>query len=134
MWIINIKTTATYLRGNFTITDLKLLVCVSCLPESLCNLMDWGLPGSTLCRISQAKIQEWIAIFSSRGSSWPRGWTQVSYIAGRCYAGWAAREAQLLKGRWEGGSKERGYMYTYGWFMLRFDRKQKNSVKQLSSQ
>ena len=31
-----------------------------------------------------------------------------------------------------GGSKERGYMYTYGWFMLRFDRKQQNSVQQLS--
>ena len=31
----------------------------------------------------------------------------------------------------EGGSKGRGYMYTYGWFMLRFDRKQQNSVKQL---
>ena len=36
-------------------------------------------------------------------------------------------------GRWEGGSKGRGYMYTYGWFMLEFDRKQQNSVKQLSS-
>ena len=35
-------------------------------------------------------------------------------------------------GRWEGGSKERKYMYTYGWFMLRFDKKQQNSVKQLS--
>ena len=35
-------------------------------------------------------------------------------------------------GRWEGGSKGRGYMYTYGWFMLRFDRKQQNFVKQLS--
>ena len=35
-------------------------------------------------------------------------------------------------GRWEGGSKGRGYMYTYGWFMLRFDRKQQNSVKLLS--
>ena len=34
--------------------------------------------------------------------------------------------------RWEWGSKGRGYMYTYGWFMLRFDRKQQNSVKQLS--
>ena len=32
----------------------------------------------------------------------------------------------------EGGSKGRGYMYTYGRFMLRFDRKQQNSVKQLS--
>ena len=35
-------------------------------------------------------------------------------------------------GRWEGGSKGRDYIYTYGWFMLRFDRKQQNSVKQLS--
>ena len=33
-------------------------------------------------------------------------------------------------GRWEGGSKGWGYMYTYG--MLRFDRKQQNSIKQLS--
>ena len=32
----------------------------------------------------------------------------------------------------EGDSKGRGYMYTYGWLMLRFDRKQQNSVKQLS--
>ena len=36
-------------------------------------------------------------------------------------------------GRWEGGSKGRGYMYTYGLFMLRFDRKQQNSIKQLLS-
>ena len=35
-------------------------------------------------------------------------------------------------GRWEGASKGRGYMYTYGWFMLRFHRKEQNSVKQLS--
>ena len=35
-------------------------------------------------------------------------------------------------GRWEGGSKGRGYMYTYGSFRLRFDRKQQNSIKQLS--
>ena len=35
--------------------------------------------------------------------------------------------------RWEGGSKGGGdYMYTYGWFILRFDRKQQNSIKQLS--
>ena len=34
-------------------------------------------------------------------------------------------------GRWEGVSKGRGYIYTYGLFMLRFDRKQQNYVKQL---
>ena len=32
-------------------------------------------------------------------------------------------------GRWEGGSRGRGYMLTYSWFMLMFDRKQQNSVK-----
>ena len=31
----------------------------------------------------------------------------------------------------EGGSRGRGYMYTYGWFILMFDRKQQNYVKQL---
>ena len=35
-------------------------------------------------------------------------------------------------GLWEGGSKGRGYMFTYGWFALRFDRRQQNSVKPLS--
>ena len=34
--------------------------------------------------------------------------------------------------RWEGVSKGRGYMYICSWFMLRFDRKQQNSVKHLS--
>ena len=34
-------------------------------------------------------------------------------------------------GRQEGGSKRRGHMYTYGGFILRFDGKQQNSVKQL---
>ena len=28
--------------------------------------------------------------------------------------------------------QKRGYMYTYGWFILKFDRKQENSIKQLS--
>ena len=35
-------------------------------------------------------------------------------------------------GRREGGSKGKGYMYANGRFMLRFDRKQQNSIKQLS--
>ena len=35
-------------------------------------------------------------------------------------------------GRWEGGSRARRHMYTYGSFMLMFGRNQQNSVKQLS--
>ena len=34
---------------------------------------------------------------------------------------------------WGVVSKGRGHMYTYGWFMLRFDRKQQNSVKNYPS-
>ena len=35
--------------------------------------------------------------------------------------------------RWEGASRERGQMYTYGWFALSYGRNQHNIVKQLSS-
>ena len=44
--------------------------------------IDWSLPGSSVHRILQARILEWIAIFS-RGSFWPRDQTRVSCIAGR---------------------------------------------------
>ena len=39
-------------------------------------------------------ILEWVAMPSSRGSSQPRDWTQVSCIAGRFFNVWATREAQ----------------------------------------
>ena len=42
----------------------------SCL--TLIDLMDCSLPGSSLHGILQARIQEWIAMSSSRGSSNPR--------------------------------------------------------------
>ena len=38
----------------------------------LCNPMDCSLPGSSVHGISQARILEWVAISSSRGSSPPR--------------------------------------------------------------
>ena len=34
-------------------------------------------------------------------------------------------------GNWEGSSRGRRHMYTYGWLLLMFDRKQ-NAIKQLS--
>ena len=54
--------------------------------------MDCSLPGSSVHGISQARKLEWLAIFFSRRSSWPRGWTQVSYIARRFFTIWATRE------------------------------------------
>ena len=43
---------------------------------------DCSLPGSSVLRISQARILEWVVISSSRGSSWLRDQTQISCIAG----------------------------------------------------
>ena len=40
-----------------------------------------ALPGSSIHGILQARILEWVAISSSRRSSWPRNWTQVSRIS-----------------------------------------------------
>ena len=58
------------------------LVAQSC--PTLCNLMDSSPPGSFVHGISQARILEWVAISSSRGSSRPRDRTHVSCI---CYIG-----------------------------------------------
>ena len=49
---------------------------------TLCNLMDYILPGSSVHGISQARILEWVAITFFRGSFQPRDRTQVSCIAG----------------------------------------------------
>ena len=65
-------------------------VAQSC--PTLCDPMDCSLPGSSVHRILQAKILEWVAIFFSRGFSWPRDQTQVSCIAGRCFTLWANRK------------------------------------------
>ena len=42
------------------------------------------------------QVLEWVAIRFSKGSFWPRGWTQISCIAGRLITVWAIREAQLV--------------------------------------
>ena len=52
---------------------------------------------SSVHGILQARILEWVAISFSRGSSQPRGWTQVSCTAGRRFNLWATREALKKK-------------------------------------
>ena len=58
------------------------LVIKSCL---FCNSMVCSPPGSSAYGILQARILEWVAISSSRGSFWPRDWTWVSLSS--CTAG-----------------------------------------------
>ena len=50
---------------------------------TLCDHIDCSLPGSSVHEIFQARVLEWVAISFSRGSSQPRGRTQVSCIASR---------------------------------------------------
>ena len=79
----------------------------SCL--TLCDLMDCSPPGSSVLGILQARILEWVTISYSRGSSWPRDWTNISCIsciAGRfftCWAmGWEEVSFYSLKNKKEG--------------------------------
>ena len=69
-------------------------VAQSC--PTLCDPMDCSLQRSSVRRIFQARILEWIAISFSRGSSWPRDWTWVSHIVGRRLTVWATRELKDL--------------------------------------
>ena len=81
--------------SSLTVTCLIACVCVcvcvcvwaksaqSC-PTS-CDPVDCTWPGSSVHEVLQARILEWVAISSSRGSSWRRDGTHVSCIAGRFF-------------------------------------------------
>ena len=68
-------------------------VAQSCL--TLCDPMDCSLPGFSVHGILQARVLEWVAISSSRGSSRPRNRTRVSCIVGRFFTNRATREAPV---------------------------------------
>ena len=58
---------------------VKVLVAQWCL--TLCDLMDCSPPGSSVHGILQARILDWVAISSSRGSSQPRDQTCISCVS-----------------------------------------------------
>ena len=64
-WIPSLKPDIGLSRGL-----VCALVAHSC--PTLCNSMDCSPPGSSVRGISQARILEWVAMSSSRGSSRPR--------------------------------------------------------------
>ena len=62
------------------------------------SLWPHGQPGSSVHGVLQARILEWIAMPSSRGSSWPRDGTCISCvfcIEGGFFTHWATREAHM---------------------------------------
>ena len=60
---------------------------------TLCDPMDHSPPSSSVHGISQARILEWVACPFSRGSSWPRGQTHVSYVS--CIGRWKSQYSCL---------------------------------------
>ena len=58
---------------------------------TLCDHMDWSPPGSSAHGILQARILEWVAMPSSRGSSQPRDRTHTSHV----YLHWQAGSLPL---------------------------------------
>ena len=56
---------------------------------TLCNPMDCSPPGSSVHGISKARMLEWVAMPSSRGSSQPRGRTHISHIGRWVLYPWA---------------------------------------------
>ena len=78
-------------------TFITLCACMlSCFSQScptLCDPMDYSLPGSSIHGILQARLLEWVAISFSRGSSRPRNGACVSCIAGSLFICWAIRKS-----------------------------------------
>ena len=77
--------------------------------------MDGSLPGFSIHGIFQARVQEWVAISFSRGSSQPRDQTQVSHIAGRRFIPILMKSSLKtipFKNHVFGGVSPRGYQLT----------------------
>ena len=68
---MKIKTASKY------ITCIHMYAC-SVASVQLCDPINCSPPGSSVHGILQARILEWVAMASSRGSSRPRDWTWVS--------------------------------------------------------
>ena len=76
---------------------------------TLCVSIDCGLPGSSVHGILQARILEWVTIFSSRRSSWHRDQKCVLHQQAHFYhlATWEDSHIGLLR-TFQGDSKSQG--------------------------
>ena len=89
MWYIHttncylaIKKSKVWTYAKHCVRAAKLLQ--SC--PTLFNPMHCCPPGSSVHRILQARVLEWVVMPSSRGSSQPRDWTCISYVS--CIGRW----------------------------------------------
>ena len=80
----------------WTTTSIMYVCLFAQLCPTLFDPMDCSLLSSSIHGILQARILESVAIPFSRGSSWPRDQTQVSWIAGGFFTIWATREISVI--------------------------------------
>ena len=86
-------TNIKYLQKYFNVSPiliaaLKKIIHLLCMHTAsfqlcliLCDPIDWHLPDSSVHGILQARILEWIAMTSSRGSSRPKDQIHVSHVS-----------------------------------------------------
>ena len=67
--------------------------------STLCDPMNCSSPGSSVHGIRQARILEWVAMPSSRGSSRPRDQTCISYVS--CMASRFFTTSATWKPKWK---------------------------------
>ena len=66
------------LKTELSWVHVCMLTCFHCV--QLYDPMDCSPSGSSFHGILQARILEWVAMPFSRGSSWSRDWTHVSFV------------------------------------------------------
>ena len=69
----------SHLSPNLSVRASRMHFC--CHIQLFCNPMDCSPPHSSIHGIFQARILKWLAVSSSRGSSWPRDRNQVSCVS-----------------------------------------------------
>ena len=77
---------------------LSMYICM-CVLSPFSRVRLHVMPGSSVHGILQARILEWVAMPSSRGSSWPRDRTCISFdssIADGFLNSWATRETPCM--------------------------------------
>ena len=80
-WVKGVQNfSALFLTTTCKYTSVWMLSSLQSRP-TLCDPMDSSPPVSSVHGILQVRILEWAAMLSSRGSSWPRDWTHVSYVS-----------------------------------------------------
>ena len=72
-------------RASTDVVSMSFVCSVAQSCSTLCDPMDYSLASCSVHRTLQAKILEWIAISSSRGSSRSRDQIRVSSTAGKLF-------------------------------------------------